>query len=880
MPFARICLLLAMAWPFLAAAVRADSLTKDKTVVILVGLPGDMESDQAYSDQTAKLLRILNQPDRKPASVTLLQDLSSLTDFTPNYPLAKRSNDRAEFLGLADKIKDGGAAHPPVYFVFGHGGTEGTDAVFHVPGPRLTTADFATMAGASDASTWLLFFPGSSAFAGAIQGPRRVILATEAEQAYNQDPISFPLFLALFNKEPDLGKLAPQLGVATDQWYTTRTLARQEEPALWSDGQAPRKLIGEGNANPEAVATASGLAVQPATAEVPADDAWKTITPADASDYPQSDAVILSRHIAYLIDDNSQVTESEETFLQILTRAGKRFGDFEFEYTPPDEDIAFDAVEVRHADGQMEQLDDESIHDAVGNAPEGYNAPNKKIFSMPHAEPGAILHVKLQRTWKRLQEPHVFEEIPLNDQIPIAAQKVEVSVPERSALHFRFCQQAASDPVVAHTSYGSSYTWQFQNIPAAPQEPLSAYDASPILAVSTFPDWASFADWCRRIMREADTITPEITAQAQDLVKDAKTDREKIAAVTQFVTNFRYVSIPLGVNAYRPHAATNILRSRYGDCKDKANLLNTMLNSLGYKTSLVLVPRFLQAYNDLPGFGFNHAISQVQLNGQTLWIDSTDDVCRIGLLPPGDPGRNVLVINDPADKLTELPKPEAKDHRLSVKMTADFTGADDRVAQAHIEAQGQGYADYLLRYTAKEWNEKARLAPLLDGAFTPASGALAAAKQNAADVAALEQDFSWSADGTWSGLVSALPQSPVRMVRFPAWLPKEWTMALLPRTSPMLLNEGYPMQVTQTCAFKLPAGCREVKLPAPQHNDGPALAWKLSWSQPSAGEVDATLELSLLDANLDPATTQAFQSSCKQLENALQDGFSFQNPQP
>jgi transglutaminase-like putative cysteine protease len=874
MPFARICFLLAMAWPSFCAPLRAESLTKDKTVVILVGLPGDMESDQTYSDDTLKLLKILNQPDHKPASVTLLHNLGSLADFTPDYPLTKTTNDRAAFLALADKIKAAGAAHPPVYFVYGHGGVQGTDAVFHVPGPRLMAADFAAMAGASDSSTWLLFFPGSAVFAGAIQGPKRVVLATEADQIFNQDPISFPLFLAAFSAEPDLDKLAPQFGASTDQWYSSRSLSRMEDPALWSNGQPPRKLIGEATNGPDA---AAGVATAPAPAlGATADDAWKAITPADASDYPQSDAVILSRHVAYLIDDNNQVTEDEETFLQILTRAGKRFADFDFEYTPPFEDITFDACEVRHADGQMERLEDDSIHDAVGSAPEGYNAPNKKIFSLPHAEPGAILHVRLQRTWKQLQEPHVFEEIPLNDQIPIAAMKVEVSVPERSAFHFRFCQQAASDPVVAHTTYGSSYTWQFQNIPAAPQEPLSAYDANPILAISTFPDWAAFAEWCRRMIREADTITPEITAQAQELVKDAKTDREKIAAVTQFVTNFRYVSIPLGVNAYRPHAAANILRSRYGDCKDKANLLNTMLNSLGYKTSLVLVPRFLQAYDDLPGFGFNHAISQVQLDGQTLWIDSTDDVCRIGLLPPGDPGRNVLVINDPANKLTMLPTPVAKDHRLTVKMTADFTGVDDRVAQAHIDAQGQGYADYLLRASAKEWNEKARLAPLLDGAFAPASGAFEAAKQNAADVAALEQDFSWSADGTWSGLVSALPQSPVRMVRFPAWLPKEWTMALLPRTSPMLLNEGYPMQMTQTCAFRLAAGCSELKLPAPQHDDGPALAWKLSWSQPSASEVDAELELSLLDANLDPAGTQAFQESCRRLQNALQDGFSFQ----
>ena len=86
------------------------------------------------------------------------------------------------------------------------------------------------------------------------------------------------------------------------------------------------------------------------------------------------------------------------------------------------------------------------------------------------------------------------------------------------------------------------------------------------------------------------------------------------------------------------------------------------------------------------------------------------------------------------------------------------------------------------------------------------------------------------------------------------------------------------MQVDQDCTFKLPAGCRELKLPASQHDEGAALAWKLSWSQPSAGVVNAKLELTLLDANPDHAATKEFQASCRRLQNALQDGFSFQNP--
>jgi len=82
---------------------------------------------------------------------------------------------------------------------------------------------------------------------------------------------------------------------------------------------------------------------------------------------------------------------------------------------------------------------------------------------------------------------------------------------------------------------------------------------------------------------------------------------------------------------------------------------------------LVLVPRFGQARDDIPGLSFNHAISRVTLDGQPLWVDTTDDVCRFGMLPPGDPGRKVLVIDGQTTNLTQLPVPEPQQHPLELR---------------------------------------------------------------------------------------------------------------------------------------------------------------------------------------------------------------------
>ena len=801
---------------FIATSAHAEPLTKGRTVVVLVGLPGDLESENTFTDETRALLEQLEEPGSQPEKVLLLSNLSTLPDLKTAYPLVRLDNKRDTFLSVAERWKES-EEMAPLFIVFGHGGNQGSTPVFHVPGPRLNPADFEQVAQTTPGSTWLLFFPGSSQFAAAIQAPHRTILATEADQVFNVDPISFELFLALLKSSDDLAVLGPDLGAATEHWYSSRSQARTEEPAVWVNGQAPRKLIqpsrsasdesrmmaeqpapSPDTSNPTASTAATPAQNPPETAPTPpvaqAGDAWKNVHPVSARDYPKADAVLLSRHESYVLDDTEQLIQEEETFLQILTREGKQYGDFNFSFSPADEDLSFPVCEVRRPDGQIEAIDEDEIHDGTTDHPETGVEEKHKIFSLPHAEPGAVIHLLVRHAWKRFPLPHFFSEIPLSSDYPILNFSLEVSIPEKSAFHYRFCYQEAIDPLVSHTNYGTVYRWQFENISGQPSEPLTPENETPFLAVTTFPDWGSFGDWYRRLILESNLTTPELVSQAKELTRDAKTDEEKIAAIAQFVTGFRYVAVPLGVNSFRPHAAANVLKNHFGDCKDKANLLNTLLDALGFKTSLVLVPRFAQAYDDLPGFAFNHAISDVQVKGKPFWIDSTDDVCRLGLLPPGDGGRKVLVVNDPANKLTGLPQTAAQDHQFTLQTTLEVTDPTARVAKANLEVHTHGYADYLMRAAAQNWAARDRLGPLLDIAFSPSSGIYKAEQQSATDVADLTPEFSWSSEGRWTGLMSALPKSTLRLMRAPFWLPREWAVATLPRVSPLELNEGFPMK--------------------------------------------------------------------------------------
>jgi hypothetical protein len=153
-----------------------------------------------------------------------------------------------------------------------------------------------------------------------------------------------------------------------------------------------------------------------------------------------------------------------------------------------------------------------------------------------------------------------------------------------------------------------------------------------------------------------------------------------------------------------------------------------------------------------------------------------------------------------------------------------------------------------------------------------------AKRQSATSVSDLEQNFSWRSDGQWPGLVSRLPDSSISVARLPVWLPKEWPIALLPRTTPMHLNEGYPMQLTQEFHLALPDGAALPKLPAPQQGTSVPLTWQISWKKNADGGIGATVKITLQKADLSLDEARQFQACCQNLFAALQEGLSFQSP--
>jgi transglutaminase-like putative cysteine protease len=213
--------------------------------------------------------------------------------------------------------------------------------------------------------------------------------------------------------------------------------------------------------------------------------------------------------------------------------------------------------------------------------------------------------------------------------VPVRHVKYRLLWPEGRELYFR---SFGTDAKPAVTELGSlrQYLWDFQNVPAVVVEDRvpSWFPAFPWIQVSSFKNWSEVAEWATKLYADTKADTSALKDCIAKLQRPGTTAEATILSALEFVQNeIRYLGIEFGPNSYHPTDPLTVLQRRFGDCNDKAFLLCTLLNGLGFQATPVLVatgirhtlPDLLPAPTD-----FDHVIVRITANGRTYWVDPTD----------------------------------------------------------------------------------------------------------------------------------------------------------------------------------------------------------------------------------------------------------------
>ncbi len=821
--------LVAAQWPASAAP----------SAVIVTGIAGSSENEEEFTRLAGETKRLLLERGLPADGVEIL-------------------NGHVTREMVLDALKSAAQGSPGEFWLvlYGHSGkSQGGVPAFQVSGPRLTATDLKTALDAIPGSQYVFIGANESAeFLPVLQNSRRTVLSATKGEGEEDQPRYPASWINAFSENPkaSFARIAARASQLVEDTYKTSNLAQSEharmadpvtgqilEPPFGVSMPAEPETAGADAGPPGPLPAASDVEVhtqkqakeweqQPATAET-----RKIIAEAHAAPNPGGHAaLVLEQRLGFTVQEDRAT--DRQTYWRVYIVRDEGVADWAnqfFPQSPPAITTRLELARVIQPDGSSTAFNPAKL--VACTDPEAGCGAAAMVY-VPNAKAGCVVEMGFDtRQILNATLPHVSEELQVQRSVPVLKTALEIRVPEKPVYHVAL----NNVPAKAAESVEDGrrvLRWQLGALPAMeslpgdpPWQQWAAY-----ASISSLPSWDEFAAWYRRLAEGSDAVDPTVTAMAAQLADGAKTRTEKIRRDFEFVSALRYIAIEIGVQGFRPRTPAEVLSNRYGDCKDKANLLVALLRSQGIASNFVLLSR--GAYTDVnfPSWQFNHAIAFVPRAPEAgqpddLWLDSTDSVTPFGFLPPGDFGQAGLVFGkDKAEFKTVVEKgggvSEIHDEwELQQDADASWKGtfhrhtsglADDMMRRAFRELTPMQRNDQIYRMLGGLWS---------GGDFAQGTVSNVGELRNGVEVRA---DVAAPA-GEWPRIEAPALSAPER-------------------DRPLRLNDGQPLTLTQTLRLRYAAQAPE-KLPEPMESDAGGEKMSVAWQRVDEHTVLRTARLEI-----------------------------------
>jgi hypothetical protein len=353
----------------------------------------------------------------------------------------------------------------------------------------------------------------------------------------------------------------------------------------------------------------------------------------------------------------------------------------------------------------------------TGLAPDTlYTDASLKILFAPSVEVGSIVGFE----WEEERKPPSLEDIyEFQGSFPVMISRYSVVLPAGWTMDTSWINWTPKEgpPVKGPPA---ALVWETANIPAIEEEPLMPNRRALAGRLSVrfkadqpdsrcFSGWADMGAWYDALSKECRIPGQALMMGARELIKDAPDTFSRLRALAEFVQKkVRYVAIEIGIGGYKPHSAGSVLTNLYGDCKDKATLLASLLQASGIDSYYLMVNTENGAVT--PGspvslYGFNHAILAIRLPedvadtgltavvrhpglGRLLVFDPTSPYTPLGQLPVYLQGNTALLVAGGSGELISLPRPPPEANLLDRK--GRFVLSADGTLEGEIEETRRG----------------------------------------------------------------------------------------------------------------------------------------------------------------------------------------------
>jgi len=387
-------------------------------------------------------------------------------------------------------------------------------------------------------------------------------------------------------------------------------------------------------------------------------------------------AYFINRITGYAFDGSETLSKTHTQQIKIQDEQGiEQFSTLEFNFDPAYEQLYVNSLVVRDEAGDIIAEGDPSAY-YVTSTVDGYEASTEKTahLPVPSLAPGVVIEVVVTKSVGVEKDEFPLDIHYLSASRPIRYSAIFVSGKHDKLGHVSF---GIDEPA----RRGESLVWELTAPIVYRWEPMQPYFDRMLPWVTigtTSTDWnQAGADYLALIDEKLDA--ERVADTAKRLVRGIEDERRRIEMISRYVQKeLHYEAIEFGRRAYVPKSARETLRDRYGDCKDHAVLLYSMLNAVDIPAQLALVNINQQVLPGMPNIDqFDHMVVSVSLDGERLYIDSTDKDLSLGRTPPRYLAGNYALVLHEASELLPIPKFSVGDSGLQVEREVERTANNE-----------------------------------------------------------------------------------------------------------------------------------------------------------------------------------------------------------
>ena len=417
----------------------------------------------------------------------------------------------------------------------------------------------------------------------------------------------------------------------------------------------------------------------------------------------KTDAVLLYSETNVTVIATDKVKTTVREAYKILRPNGRDHGTVYVYFNPERKIKSLHGWCIPAQGKDYEVKDKEAVDRSLAGGGELVNDVKVRILEIPAAEPGNIVGYEYEVEERPffLQDLWGFQETD-----PVRESHYSLQLPAS----WEFKASWLNHPEIKPTQAGNnSWQWTVSDVkgirhePAMP--PMRGVAGQMIVtffppggkAANGFAEWNDLGKWMNVLLAGRVDASPQEKEQVAKLTAGKTAQLERMQAIAKYVQHdIRYVAIELGIGGWQPHPAPEVFSNHYGDCKDKATLVRSMLHEIGIESFEVainnrrgVVTRETPANN----FGFNHAIVAVKLPddvtdpslvsilhhpklGRLLYFDPTDEMTPFGQISGDLQSNYALLVTPDGGELIALPQqPSAMNSIARVgKLTLDAQG--------------------------------------------------------------------------------------------------------------------------------------------------------------------------------------------------------------